>query len=878
MKFITEHKTLYLGKCIFCFWLLCVVFSLGGCKTKNTAADKPKGIFKWSELTDIPEMNSFHGAFVGVNNNALLVAGGMYDSGSSTGNYRGNLHTGICVLEKENGRYILHRISQPEINLAYGVSIPTETGLICIGGRNGGTFSSDVFILEWDGIKKTIHKKTLPSLPKPCAYAGGDVIGSVIYIAGGQSSSDGLPQTYFWAFDLSAQKNTEAYKWQELPAWPGPARTNCRVAVQHDGFGEHLYLFGGQDKTANDGSQKVLNDAYRYSPAKKIWAEVASMPRDVSSSACLPIGQSHILFLGQSESDVNETSDSDNTTSDILAYHTITNSWAVLDKMPTRSMFTSATRWGKDIIVSAEKNYEGNRVLALWRGVGLSIKQELGWVNYVVLLGYLLCLVLIGIYFSRRESSTADFFVGGRRIPWWAAGISIYGAQLSAISYMATPAKCYSSNWIYFLGSKWVLFVAAPLVAIVFIPFFRRLNVTTAYEYLEKRFNTSVRLLASLVFVLCQVGRMGVVIFLPALALSVVTGINLQFCILAMGIFCIAYTALGGIEAVIWADVLQVAVLLGGALWCFFSIIGRIDGGFSTFFSIGFADAKFTLAYLDPPWAIDVPSLLVVFLAGVGSIIPYTSDQTVIQKYLTTKDEKAAGRSIWTNGLITVPASFLFFGLGTALYVFYKTHPALLHPDMSNDSIVPLFMVSQFPPGVSGILVAGIFAAAMSTLDSSINSAATAIVNDFLRRFQSRVSDKKWLLIARWLTVLVGSFGTTTALVMSYCNIKSMVDAFTMIFGLLGGGLAGLFILGAFSRRAHSYGALVGAFGTAAILYYVQAYTSIHFFLYGAIGLASCVILGFIFSVLIPAAKPNIDGLTIHSLFKNRVRDGNGKN
>jgi SSS family solute:Na+ symporter len=871
MKILTEYRMLSVSKYILCFVLLCIVFYLGGCKAKTGGDETPKGVFKWSELTDIPEMNSFDGAFTGVQNNALVIAGGMYDSGSSTDNYRGNLHTGICVLENEKGRYILHKISQPEINLAYGVSIPMEKGLVCLGGRNEDGFSAEVFILEWDNLKKTIYKKMLPPLPKPCAYAGGAVMGSVIYITGGQSSSVSSPQKFFWAFDLSAQKDTENYKWQELPAWPGPARTNCRVAVQHDGFGEHLYIFGGQEGTANGGSQKVLNDAYRYSPAKKIWTEMASMPRDISSSACLPIGQSHILFFGQSDSNAGGMSNEPNAeSSDVLAYHTITNTWAVLDKMPVRSMFTSATRWGDDIIVSAERHYQSGTGLALWRGVRLPVKREFGWINYLVLLGYLLSLVLIGIYFSRRETTTADFFVGGRRIPWWAAGISIYGAQLSAISYMATPAKCYSSNWIYFLGSKWVLFVAAPLVAFVFIPFFRRLNVTTAYEYLEKRFNTSVRLLASFVFVLCQVGRMGVVIFLPSLALSVVTGINLQFCILAMGVFCIIYTALGGMEAVIWADVLQVIVLLGGVIWCFFSIVGRLDDGFSTFFSIGFADAKFKLAYLDPPWAIDTPSLLVVFLAGVGSIIPYTSDQTVIQKYLTTKDEKAAGRSIWTNGLITVPASFLFFGLGTALYVFYKTHPALLHPDMSNDSVVPWTMMEQFPPGVSGMLVAGIFAAAMSTLDSSINSAATAIVNDFLRRFQSRVSDKKWLVIARWLTVLIGSFGTATAIIMSYCNIKSMVDMFTMIFGLLGGGLAGLFILGAFSRRAHGYGALLGAFGTAVILYYVQAYTSIHFFLYGAIGLSSCVILGLVFSILIPAAKPNIEGLTVYSLFKNR--------
>ena len=175
----------------------------------------------------------------------------------------------------------------------------------------------------------------------------------------------------------------------------------------------------------------------------------------------------------------------------------------------------------------------------------------------------MLSLVVMGFYFSRREKGTDDFFLGGKRIPWWAAGLSIFGTQLSAITFMAIPAKAFATDWLYVLLTVGILAVC-PVIIICFLPFFRRLNVTSAYEYLELRFNLPVRLYGSASFLFFQLGRMSIVVLLPAIALSAVTGLNVYMCIIVMGVLCTLYTVLGGIEAVIWTDVIQVIVLMGG--------------------------------------------------------------------------------------------------------------------------------------------------------------------------------------------------------------------------------------------------------------------------------------------------------------------------
>lgn len=246
-------------------------------------------------------------------------------------------------------------------------------------------------------------------------------------------------------------------------------------------------------------------------------------------------------------------------------------------------------------------------------------------------------------------------------------------------------------------------------------------------------------------------------------------------------------------------------------------------------------------------------------------LIPYTSDQTVVQRYLATRDERQAARGIWTNVVLAIPGMFLFSGAGVALYAFYKTYPGQLTSGI-NDEILPIFIVQQLPPGVSGLVIAGVFAAAMSSLDSSMNSIAAAYVNDFHRRFRPDISDRFYLNLARWLVVLIGITGTGTAWLLASMDIRSLFDHFNMIMGMLGGSLAGVFALGVFTRRANGPGALIGAVAGTVLVLMVKFGTDVNFYLYGPIGVGSCMVIGYTASLLLPGSRRGLDGLTVYTM------------
>jgi solute:Na+ symporter, SSS family len=386
--------------------------------------------------------------------------------------------------------------------------------------------------------------------------------------------------------------------------------------------------------------------------------------------------------------------------------------------------------------------------------------------------------------------------------------------------------------------------------------------VTSAYEYLEKRFNLALRLYGSAAFVLIQTGRMAIVLYLPSLALSVVSDLNIYFCILTMGLLATLYTLLGGAEAVTWTEVLQNIILLGSAVLSVVLIVLSLDGGARQLITTALADGK--VQTFNWSWDYTAATVWVVLLGSLFSnLIPYTTDQAVIQRYLTTPTERQAARAIWVNALLTIPATLLFFSIGTALYVYYKQRPQLLNPDLPTDAIFPWFIVSGMPVGVSGLVIAGLFAAGQSGAQSSM---ATAIVTDFYRKFRPGAEDRQCLRLARWLTLALGVIAVGTASVMATSPIQSQWDLFLQILGLLGGGLAGVFMLGIFTRRAHGMGAFVGVVASAVVLFLVQRYTRVHFFLYAMVGIFTCLVVGYLASVLIPVTRQSLEGLTIHTL------------
>jgi len=490
-------------------------------------------------------------------------------------------------------------------------------------------------------------------------------------------------------------------------------------------------------------------------------------------------------------------------------------------------------------------------------------KADIGVVNLVTLILYLGAMLGIGFYFSRREKSTDQFFRGGQTLPWWAVGMSIYATMLSSITYMALPAKAYTSDWAYLFANLAIMAIA-PIVISLYLPFYRRLNVTSAYEYLEKRFNLATRLFGSSSFILFQLGRMAIVLYLPAIALAAVSSMNVYTCILLMAILCILYTVIGGIEAVIWTDVVQTFVLLGGAVLSIVLILVKLDMGLVEFIQAGRANGKFlgNTEWFSPDLA--VASVGVIFFGSLfNNLISYTSSQDVVQRYMATSDQKKAVRSIWTNALLALPSTVLFLALGTAFFLFYQSQPDRLATSISNDQILPFFVVRELPVGVAGLVIAGIMAASQSTLSSSLNSVSAVWLTDFHKRLWPGGSDQRHLRLAQAIILLAGSLATAIACIMASMSIASMMDAYISVIGMTGGALAGLFALGIFTKSAHGPGAFVGATTSIAVLFWVKSTNSVNFWLFGAMGTSTCFIVGYFASRLIPAKVKSLTGLTL---------------
>lgn len=824
------------------------------------AAQASDGVLTWKTLPAIPDREGFAAPFAGSSNEAIIVAGGANfpDARPWEGGTKVWYDT-VFVLEPKAAAWKTG--FKLERAVAYGVSLSTPQGVACLGGGNADEHFRDAFLISYRD--RSLHFQALPPLPEACAFHSGAMLGDRIYLAGGiRTPTATTALKSFWSLDLKAESLT----WQVLEPWPGPERMLAVAGAQDGAF----FLMGGVKLTAGPDGKPVrehLRDAYRYDPGSG-WKRIADMPRAATAapSPAIALGQSHLYILGGDDGmrmDFAPPEKHPGFPGDILSYQTTTNAWFRAGEVPFSLVTTPAFRHGEAWIVPGGEARPGVRSPEVWSATARRQHAGFGWLDYATLVTYLLGMVAIGLWCTRRGGNTSDYFVGGGRIPWWAAGLSIYATMLSALTFMAIPAKAYATNWTFFWANVPIL-VLAPMVIRVYLPFFRQLQVASAYEYLERRFNLTTRLYGSSAFVLYQFGRMAIVLYLPALALSAVSSIDIRVSIISMGLLCVIYTTFGGIEAVIWTDVAQSIVLLGAAAAALVIAVAQA-GGWSQAWQIAVADDKLRLFdfALDPTQ----PTLWVVLVGNLFiNLIPYTSDQTVIQRYLTTTDESRSARAIWTNALLAIPSTALFFAIGTALYVNAVVHPERIDPTLGADSIFPQFIMHSLPTGLAGLAVAGIFAAAQSTLSSSLNSVSTVLVTDFYKRFRPAASDAVCLRLAQKLTAIIGVVATALALMLASTPIVSLWDLFNSMLGLLGSGLAGLFALGIFTKRAHGTGVLCGAAASAIALVLVQQYTSLHFFLYAGVGISVCFIVGYAASCVLPAgaARP-LDRLTIYT-------------
>ena len=499
---------------------------------------------------------------------------------------------------------------------------------------------------------------------------------------------------------------------------------------------------------------------------------------------------------------------------------------------------------------------------------GAAVKSsQLQTIDYLAIVGYMGIIVGVGVYFARREKTTEDYFLAGRRIPWWAATLSIFSTYLSAITFMSIPAKAFNANWLTVLVNIGIILVT-PVTVYCVLPFFRRFNVTTIYEYLELRFSPALRVYGSLAFLVYQVSKMGIFLLLPAMALATVTGFNLYLCIVVMGLLCIVYTVMGGIEAVVWTDVLQSVVLIGGALLCVGMIFSAENFDFGKMMSVAVTDEANKFSVGDP-----ATGVFWYFLVGgfFIQLFPFTGDQAVAQRFLTTPDSKSAARSAWAHAAMVVPASLLFFGLGTALYVFYASRPGEVPVAGQTDIIVPWFIVQQLPAGFAGLVIAGLFAATMSSVDSGMHSIATTLTNDVYSKLCPGVEDDKRLAVARIITVLAGIFGVLAAVFLTMFGLDrgSLWDLLLQVIIPIGSSLAGVFMLGVLTRRTTWYGAAAGVLvSMPMVVWFALAKDSPlpHGILKAAAGVLICMLVGYLVSLAIPGPERSLRNLTIHTV------------
>lgn len=490
--------------------------------------------------------------------------------------------------------------------------------------------------------------------------------------------------------------------------------------------------------------------------------------------------------------------------------------------------------------------------------------STLSWVDYGVIFAYLGLNLMIGWWFARQKRNSGQFFLGNK-VAWWAIGISYYATAASSISFMALPAKTYADDWLV-VGSVPAQVLATLVVAYGLVGVLARLNVTTIYEYLDRRFGQAVRMIGAILGVLMIVlSRMSVVLLLPALALSAVTGISVYLCIVVMGVVTVIYATEGGFEAVIWTDVLQAFVMFLGVGVTLFYLAQGVPGGLSGIWEQGSTAEKLRMASWSPE--VTEATVWVFFAFGLGYIFSQLADQTLMQRIFAAGGPKNARRTLVIGILMGIPTSLGFFFVGTSLWAFYTNNPERLAAGLPNDSIFPYFIVNELPIGLVGLIIASLFAASMSTLSSAVNSTSAIIVRDFYVVLKPESDEGSRLRLAKWATVVSGLLATVMAAYLASLEVTSLWETFLGLVALVGGGFPGVIALGLLTKHANSAGAIAGTIASIVVTLAVQTLTTASVFTHGFIAIFSCILVGYVVSLLWPSSRqPALDGLTIFTM------------
>ena len=463
---------------------------------------------------------------------------------------------------------------------------------------------------------------------------------------------------------------------------------------------------------------------------------------------------------------------------------------------------------------------------------------QLSIIDWAVCGAYLGVVFGLAIWSMRGQRDNEDFFVGGRRMNWWAVGVSMFATSFSSISFLGLPQRGAYQDFSFYLIILLIPLVITPLLWFFFVPLYVRLRVSSGYEYLRLRFSPTVQRIGSLLYCGYALGWMGAMLYAIALTLRGVLDLNATqylWTLIGLGAFATAYTAVGGLRAVIWTDVLQSVTLGVAVVIVLLLAVGGIAGGFGRLWEIGTEHGRFTMFHLDsnllaPENFTARNSVYTAVAFSLFMYLPgYAVAQNMIQRYVCSGGLREGRGIVVLSGLINAGLGLLFLLVGVALFAFYTQAGGPGLPKLqSEDQILPYFVSNQAAGmGLVGLMLAGLFAAAMSTIDSGINGVASVIVYDWLGGKQLP------LRISRGLTVALGLLVIGAALLAPRLG-DNVLDIINAIAGPLLGGLMAIFLLGMFTPRANTQGALIGLAAGAACLVFVATMTDFQEWGYGA--------------------------------------------
>lgn len=434
--------------------------------------------------------------------------------------------------------------------------------------------------------------------------------------------------------------------------------------------------------------------------------------------------------------------------------------------------------------------------------------SSLHWIDIALVVTSVVLVMLFGLKFAHKQDSTDSYFAAGGSIPSWAIGMSIFATLISSVTFLSYPGAAYGGNWILLVQGLMVPLVLLGMIWFI-VPLFRRTIRLSTYEYFERRFGFGARLYGSLAFLLIHFSKLGTVFYLVALAVSEFMAWDIYWVIVVIGIAVTIITLLGGMEAVIWMDVIQGFILIVGGLICAGILLFAPEGGPSAVMEVALEDNKIGVGPFD--WDFVQLTFWVMAINGVFyAIQKYGTDQTIVQRYLTAKDDRAAKKAAYIGVLASVPIWTLFMFIGTCLYAYYKIEidPAIV--GLKADEVFPHFIANELPIGVKGLIVSALLAGAISSLDSDLNCFAAIGVQDYYVRFKPQSTDRQRLNLGRWIVAISGVASIVIAAIYAYWGGEGILGVLFGLYAIFSSGIVGLFLLGLLVPRANKQGLWVG--------------------------------------------------------------------